>query len=196
MRTVKILGLLVAILGLLTAIIALLTEGLKLYKELPTQTPQIVTIIATLPETISQPTLEIVSIPTAVVNVADTPSPQIAPIGINDLTNNKSLSFDFPPIANAPKSCMGVYIETGMAIIDYKLDVPKSWGVVIDSWKAEWSSGNYQNDGILVITGEWQGNVKINIGAICAVPINLLQSTIEIRRSQTNNDGRPEYAIP
>jgi hypothetical protein len=110
MRTVKILGLVVAILGLLTAIVALLTEGLKLYKELPTQTPQIVTVVATLPETISQPTLQIVSTPTAVVNVVDTPSPQIAPVVINDITNNKSLSFDFPPVANAPKSCAGVYM--------------------------------------------------------------------------------------
>jgi hypothetical protein len=41
MRTIKSIGLIVAVLGLLTAIITLVAEGIKLYRELPTATPQI-----------------------------------------------------------------------------------------------------------------------------------------------------------
>ncbi len=121
---------------------------------------------------------------------------QIAPVVINDVTNKNTYSYNFPPVANNPSSCVGAYLETGMTTIDYQLDVPNSWVVIIDSWKAEWSSGDYQNNGIVIITGEWQGNVKVNIGAICIVPANLLQSNLEIRRNLTKNDGRPEYTIP
>jgi hypothetical protein len=47
MRTIKVIGLIVAILGLLTAIVALLTEGIKLYRELPTSTPNPPTVTTT-----------------------------------------------------------------------------------------------------------------------------------------------------
>ena len=83
-----------------------------------------------------------------------------------------------------------------MSIVEYQMNVPQSWAVIIDSWKAEWESGNYQNDGILIITGAWQEIVKINTGAICAVPSELLQSNLQIRRNLSGNDGRPEYTIP
>jgi len=138
---------------------------------------------------VSAPT-QIVASPTS--NIAT----DFSTLSILDITNNKSYKFDFPPTATESASCAGAYLKTGMTIINYEFNVPKSWAVIIDSWKAEWSSGNYQNNGILVITGEWQGNVKINIGAICVVPINLLQSSLEVRRNLSNNDGRPEYTIP
>jgi len=47
MRTIKTIGLIVAVLGLLTATIALITEGIKLYRELPTPTPEPPTVVAT-----------------------------------------------------------------------------------------------------------------------------------------------------
>jgi len=120
---------------------------------------------------------------------------QTAPLIINDITNNNLRTFEFPS-TSAPSSCAGAYIETGMTIVDYEFTVPQSWAVIIDSWKAEWSTGSYQNDGILIIIGEWQGKVTVNIGAICAVPANLLQSNLETRRNLTGNYGRPEYTIP
>jgi len=141
-----------------------------------------------------QPTPLVVSTSTVANNAGNSQTTQIAPLIINDITNNNLQTFEFPT-TSTPSSCAGAYIETGMAIIDYELTVPQSWAIIIDSWKAEWSSGNYQNNGILIITGEWQGNIKINIGAICAVPIKLLQANLEIRRG-INNDGRPEYTLP
>lgn len=190
----------IAIIGALALIaVPVVSRLVDIY--LPTPVPatliqpsQIVTTVATLPEPTSQPNVQVISTSTAIA--VNPTSSQIAPVVINDITNNKSHSFDFPPAVNNPSSCAGAYLETGMTTVDYKLDVPNSWVVIIDSWKAEWSSGNYQNNGIVIIIGEWQGNIKVNIGAICAVPANLLQSTLEIRRNLTKNDGRPEFTIP
>ena len=125
-------------------------------------------------------------------------APTVLPnsLSIIDVTNNKSYTFDYPPDANAPTSCAGAYLETGRAITEYQLIIPEAWVVVIDSWKAEWPSGSYQNDGILIITGEWQGNVIVNTGAICVSPASILQSVLETRRNLTGNDGRLEYTIP
>jgi hypothetical protein len=125
----------------------------------------------------------------------DSSSTPIAPLIIDDLTNKKSYTFDASTF-NATSSCTGAYFETGMVIVEYRITVPQSWAVIVDSWKAEWESGSYQNDGILIINGTWQGNIKINTGAICAIPSGLLQSNLQIRRNLSGNDGRPEYTIP
>ncbi len=55
MRTVKIIGLIIAVAGLLTAIIALLTEGIKLARELPSQSSQPPAAISTEPISPSSP---------------------------------------------------------------------------------------------------------------------------------------------
>jgi hypothetical protein len=63
MRTIKVIGSIVAILGLVTAIVVLLTAGKKLYRELPTPTiviasPKVSTTGNSTPITLSQTTPE------------------------------------------------------------------------------------------------------------------------------------------
>jgi len=53
MRTVKIIGLIGAVVGLLTAIVILLTEGIKLARELPSQSSQPPAVIATEQNSVS-----------------------------------------------------------------------------------------------------------------------------------------------
>ena len=125
----------------------------------------------------------------------NSPSSNIAPLIISDITNNKVYNFDFPG-NNVSSSCSGGYLETKMNEITYQLTVPDSWVVIIDSWKANWSSGDYQNDGILIISGNWQGTVTINTGAICAVSINSAEVALDGRRAVNGYDGRPEFTIP
>lgn len=115
---------------------------------------------------------------------------------IEDKTNNILRAYRPSAGINSPASCPGIYLETGASEIIYEMIVPSTWVVIIDSWKAEWVTGSYQKDGILVITGEWQGEVKINTGAICAVSVEKAQTAIEYRLNLTGNDGRSEYFVP
>lgn len=115
---------------------------------------------------------------------------------IDDKTNNILSTYTLSAGISSPASCPGIYLETGASEIIYEIVAPASWVIVIDSWKADWATGSYQNDGILVITGEWQGDVKVNTGAICAVSREKAQTAIQYRRNLTGNDGRPEYFLP
>lgn len=115
---------------------------------------------------------------------------------ITDKTNDITYGFKIGEAAGSSQNCPGAYLETGSAQITYDINVPPLWSVIIDSWQAEWDSGSYQNDGFLIITGEWEGTVKINTGAICGISVEQAQTVLQYRKSVTGFDARPEYSIP
>jgi hypothetical protein len=97
MRTIKLIGLIVAILGLLTAMIALITEGIKLYRELPTATPQHQTISGTTATPVSPVANE------KAVFLSD-----LIPKSIEAAGNNYCVGRD--PVGDPP-TCTGAKIE-------------------------------------------------------------------------------------
>jgi hypothetical protein len=151
--------------------------------------------LATIP-VVSQPTSQILPSPTTdIINIIPTPIKTYMLI-VTDITNNAVHGFNINDVTDSSKSCPGAYLETGNAQITYKIKTPSEGVIIIDSWQAEWEFGSYQNDGFLIITGEWEGTIKINTGAICGVPVEKAQTALQYRRNVTGNDGRPEYPLP
>jgi len=175
----------VAIIGALALIaVPVVTRLVDIY--LPTPTSVVIPNSTVTPSNIS-----VIPSPT----IKAIPTNRITPLTIDDLTNNSSFVFDIYDL-HPTSRCTGEYLETGMAIVDYRINVPNAWAVIIDSWKAEWDSGSYNNNGILIIIGEWQGLLKINTGALCVIPVELLNANLEFRRNLSGKDGRPEFTIP
>jgi len=97
MRTIKLIGLIVAILGLLTAMTALITEGIKLYRELPTVTPQ--------PQVVNDSTAIPVS---TIANEKVVFLSDLTPKSIEAAGNNYCIGRD--PMGDPP-TCIGAEIE-------------------------------------------------------------------------------------
>lgn len=123
------------------------------------------------------------------------------PLNVTDITNNTSHSFYLPSETTPPQSgdfhqiCGDAYLETGSNSIEYSLNVPSDWVVIIDSWQAYWPLGSYQDDGILVVYGDWKGQTTVNTGALCGIPASWVERGLSDRRAANSNDGRSEYSI-
>lgn len=162
----------------------------------PTVALEVPTAILALPTLTEVIILMAADQSTPVGSVSSTVTPNRPILLITDKTRGVTHEFKFAEITDSSKYCPGAYLETGPAEISYEMSVPASWVVVIDSWKADWGAGSYQDDGILVVMGEWYGSVIINTGAICGIPEDQIQTALQYRRTVTGNDGRPEYTIP
>ena len=79
--------------------------------------------------------------------------------------------------------------------VEYNLVVPKGWVIVWDSWKAYWSDGSYENDGLLIIYGNWQGTVTIVNGEYCAVPVEWSDFAINLRSGAVTKSNRQQFII-
>ena len=83
--------------------------------------------------------------------------------------------------------------QTGYSSVKYSLVVPEGWVVVWDSWKAYWPNSNYEQDGFLVIYGNWDGEVTIVNGEYCAVPVELIPK--RDLNGAVNNPDRQKFII-
>jgi len=99
------------------------------------------------------------------------------------------------PISNSP-TCIASH-QTGNigAGVDYELVVPKGWAIVWDSWKAYWSGGSYENDGLLIVYGNFQGKVTIVNGEYCAVPVEWVGHAITWRLGAVSRPSRQQFII-
>ena len=77
----------------------------------------------------------------------------------------------------------------------YNLQVPSGWVVVWDSWKAYWASDSYEDDGLLIIYGPWEGEVTIVNGEYCATPIEWADFAISNRRNANPKPNRQEFLV-
>lgn len=86
--------------------------------------------------------------------------------------------------------------QTGVGnTIRYDMVVPNGWVVVWDSWKAFWPNGQYENDGMLIVQGHWQGTVTISSGEYCVVPFAWKDYAIRSRLNAVVRSDRPQYFI-
>ena len=79
--------------------------------------------------------------------------------------------------------------------VEYDLVVPKGWVIVWDSWKAYWSGGSYENDGLLIVYGNLQEKVTIVNGEFCAVPVEWKDFAINLRANAVARASRPQFSI-
>jgi hypothetical protein len=84
------------------------------------------------------------------------------------------------------------YINSG---VEYDVLIPSGWVIVWDSWKAYWPGGKYEDDGLLVIYGGWEGKVVVVNGEYCAVPIEWASFAINDRFSAISRPDRQIYVL-
>ena len=108
------------------------------------------------------------------------------------IINGKSYSV---PTSNSPYCVASEATGYTSGNIDYDLIVPKGWVIVWDSWKAYWTGGNYENDGLLIVYGSLQGKVTIVNGEYCAVPVEWKDFAISLRANAVTKPSRPQFSI-
>ena len=115
-----------------------------------------------------------------------TPSPQALVVN--------GVRYTFPDLKTAPH-CIAPEVATGETRAQYNIQIPKGWVMVWDSNKAFWFSGRYENNGLLVIYGDWTGSIEIEKGGSCSVPVEWLEFALQQRRGSFPVESRPEFFI-
>ena len=115
-----------------------------------------------------------------------TPSPQALMVN--------GARYTFPDLNTAPH-CIAPEVATGETRAQYNIQVPKGWVMVWDSNKAFWVGGQYENNGLLVIYGEWNGSIEIEKGGSCSVPVEWLDFALQQRRGSFPVESRPEFYV-
>jgi hypothetical protein len=93
--------------------------------------------------------------------------------------------------------CVAQEVNTGMKVVkSYDVSVPDGWVMMWSSWKAKWPGGNYNENGLLIIRGPWQGTLSIDTGGSCSGPIQWYDFILDNRRKDYPVPSRPEYTIP
>jgi hypothetical protein len=145
-----------------------------------------------IPLIIRTPTAEVSGSPgiisTAEVSVLPTFTPSPQALIVN------GARYTFPDLNTAPH-CIAPEVATGEARAKYNLQVPKGWVMVWDSNKAFWADGQYENNGLLVIYGEWTGSIEIEKGGSCSVPVEWLDFALKQRRESFPVESRPEFYV-
>lgn len=147
------------------------------------------TIIVAIITTFKEPLVALIyKTPTAAVSVSpiSTPTPQ-------DLIVDGA-RYPFPDL-NTDPHCIAPEVATGEAKVKYNIKIPKGWVMVWDSNKAYWVGGQYENNGLLVINGEWNGSIEIEKGGSCSVPVAWLDFALKQRRGSVPVESRPEFYI-
>ena len=145
-----------------------------------------------IPLIIRTPTAEVFGSPsiisTAEVSVPPTLTPSPQALMVN------GARYTFPDLSTTPH-CIALEVATGEARAKYNIQVPKGWVMVWDSNKAFWVGGQYENNGLLVIYGEWNGSIEIEKGGSCSVPVEWLDFALKQRRGSFPVESRPEFYI-
>jgi hypothetical protein len=111
------------------------------------------------------------------INQAQTTNPSHTnPEYTNSFSNPKSLVIDgvsySMPDPNSSPHCVAQEVHTnGENIVTYNITVPDGWVMMWDSWKAKWDGDSYNQDGLLIIKGPYNGTIEINTGGSCSGPI-------------------------
>ncbi|MCK6463137.1 MAG: hypothetical protein L6Q29_04980 [Candidatus Pacebacteria bacterium] len=150
--------------------------------EIPTSTP-----IPPLNNPVSQPT----SAPSNTGNSQNSSSSSFvasSPLVINGTSYSV-------PNSNSPLCVASQQTGYTSSGVEYNLDVPKGWVIVWDSWKAYWSGGSYENDGLLIVYGNFQGKVTIVNGEFCAVPVEWKDFAVNLRANAVARASRPQFSI-
>ena len=81
--------------------------------------------------------------------------------------------------------------------VEYNLLVPRGWVIVWDSWKASWppDDNGYEQDGLLIVYGKWEGKVTIVNGEYCATPVEWADFAINNRLSAVSHPDRQRFSI-
>lgn len=92
--------------------------------------------------------------------------------------------------------CVAQEVNTGMDVVkSYDISVPDGWVMMWDSWKAEWPGGSYNENGLLIILGPWQGTLTIDTGGSCSGPIQWYDFILDNRRKNYPVPSRLEYTL-
>lgn len=163
----------VAIIGGCFAIIAALVSGFAdriADRVLPPSTP-----IASVQTPVQAPTSEPLRLPdTLVINNANYP---------------------YPDPGSSPY-CIAKEVNTnGRNRISYEIEVPEGWVMAWNSYKAYWPGGQYETDGLLVITGPWQGTIDIDTGGSCSGPVEWTTFVVDDRMKDYPVASRPIYYL-
>ena len=67
--------------------------------------------------------------------------------------------------------------------------------MVWDSYKAYWPGGQYENNGLLAITGPWEGTIEIDTGGSCSGPVEWMDFIVQNRKADYPVASRPEFYI-
>lgn len=105
-------------------------------------------------------------------------------------------SYDKPNPSSTPYCVAQETHTNGENIVDYTVIVPDGWVMMWNSWKAQWPSGSYDDDGLLIINGPWSGTVTINTGGSCSGPSEWFDFILQNRRNDYLVPSRPEFTIP
>jgi hypothetical protein len=98
-------------------------------------------------------------------------------------------------VSTAPPRCLADEFTGWNRTVEYDLYVPDGWAIVWDSYKASWPTGGYEENGLLVIYGEFEGVVTITVGRFCAVPVEWDEYAIELRKNASRQYIRNEYVV-
>lgn len=117
-----------------------------------------------------------------------------APLERNNLVINGA-NYLYPNPSDSPY-CIAPEVNTGMGItVEYEIEVPDGWIMVWDFYKAYWNNEQHDSDGLLVITGPWQGNIKIDTGGSCSGPIEWADWIISNRSNAYAVSSRPVFYL-
>lgn len=103
--------------------------------------------------------------------------------------------YPYPDSTSTPY-CIAQDVYTGMDTrLSYEVTVPDSWVMVWDFHKASWENERYEDNGLLVITGPWQGTLDINTGGSCSGPVGWKDWLIDTRTNAYPIPSRPIYYL-
>lgn len=116
-------------------------------------------------------------------------------------TDNTSLiingkSYSYPDPSSSFRCIAQDQHTNGKNIVAYDVIVPEGWVMMWNSYKANWASGSYDGDGLLIITGPWTGQITINTGGSCSGPIEWYDQIKSNRISDYYVANRLEYKVP
>lgn len=119
--------------------------------------------------------------------------PQITTLNEDLIINGVRYSY---PNSDTEPFCIAQEIHTnGKNRVKYEITVPRGWTMVWDSNKAYWPNGQYENNGLLIIVGEWNGEIEIDTGGSCSGPVEWLDFIIRNRKADYPIASRPEFYL-
>ena len=133
---------------------------------------------------------------------APTPAPAQATVHLEPASNvsTKMLvingaNYPYPDSTSTPY-CIASELNTGMGNrVSYEITVPDGWVMAWDFYKAYWGSDQHESDGLLVITGPWQGSITIDTGGSCSGPIEWSDWIVNNRMTAFPVPSRPIFYL-
>lgn len=128
------------------------------------------------------------------VSIQNTPENNSGNNSTHEMLVINGASYPYPETSTP--YCIAQDVNTGMGNkLSYTIILPDGWVMVWDFYKAYWESQQRESDGLLVITGPWQGTITIDTGGSCSGPAEWSEWLIDIRMNASPVPSRPIFYI-